>query len=946
MHWIISAAGLAILFFLAWGTHRPAPRAYRDATLDDALPAHLKALAAETEGRGRARIRMPRGLLGSLERSVRFLNALPSQDLLPAARWLCDNGRFLQEEIAALRLALEGTPRLPRCSSGVPRVCLFARELIGHSAAAFDRDRLERAVAAWQSVAPFTVQETDYLPLALRLALLELLCASADQCMREQRARLSAVRMERLLRHGRERQAMRLFKRNEHESAFLEQLLSQVRTGEEAGRTLWLDRYFTRRGLSADGLAESEHSHQTESCLWVGNAVTSLRAVARTPWQRVLESVSAVHEALSADRVYLGMDQESRAYYRGQVSLIAVRTGRPELSVCAGALSLAQGAGEGVRGHVGYYLLDDGLRQLLGYLQARRASGLAAPRARALLRLGGWVVFAALIAAAWALRLPWPVWPLFAGVFLYAAQQAATVVLLRRLRPRMVPRMQVERLDASTQTLVVCPTMLMDAGHAISMVKHLSVLHQANPDSHLHFLLLGDFQDSLTGTLSGDGDIVAAASAAVRALCEDTGHPFFYLQRERVFSARDHLYMSRERKRGSLETLLKLIDGRPVEDSFAYASLPLESLKGQYRYVITLDSDTILPPGSALRLVGSMLHPLQKRQKLQGRMRGVSVLQPRMEIAAHTVGSRLSLLLGGRGGADPYNALTADLAQDLYRRGTFMGKGIIDPAPFLDATERAVLPGCVLSHDLLEGELAGCAMASDITLYDGHPKTLKGFLYRLHRWTRGDWQLLAYVLPLFPRQWRPPRRALDAAGRRKIWHNLLRSLVAPMRVLLIAYAAFAGRTWLLLGALLLPELPYALPAGLRGLPALLARLAVLPCEAGMQADAIARTLYRLWFSRRSLLAWTTAAQLSRPSDKPPMLFFYLSMVTGAAVAGLSLLPGGTPAGLATGALWVAFPFALPWLEQPVTRPPRPTGYMREVLTRVAKGTLTLSLIHI
>ena len=102
MHWIISAAGLAILFFLAWGTHRPAPRAYRDATLDDALPAHLKALAAETEERGRARIRMPRGLLGSLERSVRFLNALPSQDLLPAARWLCDNGRFLQEEIAAL----------------------------------------------------------------------------------------------------------------------------------------------------------------------------------------------------------------------------------------------------------------------------------------------------------------------------------------------------------------------------------------------------------------------------------------------------------------------------------------------------------------------------------------------------------------------------------------------------------------------------------------------------------------------------------------------------------------------------------------------------------------------------------------------------------------------------------------------------------------------------
>lgn len=41
-----------------------------------------------------------------------------------------------------------------------------------------------------------------------------------------------------------------------------------------------------------------------------------------------------------------------------------------------------------------------------------------------------------------------------------------------------------------------------------------------------------------------------------------------------------------------------------------------------------------------------------------------------------------------------------------------------------------------------------------------------------------------------------------------------------------------------------------------------------------------------------------------------------------------------------GVLWAAFPFALPYLEQPARQPQRPTGYMREVLTRVAKGTLT------
>lgn len=189
MHWIISAAGLAILFFLAWGTRRPAPPAYRDAPLDDALPAHLKALASETEGRGRVRMRMPKGMLRSLEHPIRFLNALPAQELLPAARWLCDNGRFLQEEIASLKLELESAPKLPRSADGAARVRLFARELMGHSSAAFDRERLLDGAAAWQSAAPFTVEETTCLPLALRLTLLELLCDGAAQCMQEQRAR-------------------------------------------------------------------------------------------------------------------------------------------------------------------------------------------------------------------------------------------------------------------------------------------------------------------------------------------------------------------------------------------------------------------------------------------------------------------------------------------------------------------------------------------------------------------------------------------------------------------------------------------------------------------------------------------------------------------------------------------------------------------------------------
>ena len=315
MHWIIAVTGLLILALLAWGARRPAPPTYRDAPLDDALNAHLSALAARSEGRGRARMRMPRGMLRTFEKAVGYLNALPSGELLPAARWLCENGRFLQEEIASLGLSLKDAPKLPKTPEGVTRTALFARELMGHSAAAFTRERFEKSVAAWQEASVFTSSELDHLPLAIRLTLAELVCELAVLCVKEQRAQLCAVRAQRCLRHGREKQALRLLKRCGNEPAFLERLLSEARADADGGSALWLDQYFAQHGLSADALAQTEHDHQSESCHWVSNAIASLRAVGRVPWQRVLEQLSPVHAALCQDDTYRAMDQESRAYY-------------------------------------------------------------------------------------------------------------------------------------------------------------------------------------------------------------------------------------------------------------------------------------------------------------------------------------------------------------------------------------------------------------------------------------------------------------------------------------------------------------------------------------------------------------------------------------------------------------------------------------------------------
>ena len=186
--------------------------------------------------------------------------------------------------------------------------------------------------------------------------------------------------------------------------------------------------------------------------------------------------------------------------------------------------------------------------------------------------------------------------------------------------------------------------------------------------------------------------------------------------------------------------------------------------------------------------------------------------------------------------------------------------------------------GQVLSHDLLEGSLARCAAVTDITVIEDAPFHADVAASRVHRWTRGDWQLLPFLFA-------PGRYRLRAINRWKMFDNLRRSLVAPMSLalLLLALAGAGVSPWAALALVLaaftagplmgavagfapsrddIAKLPL-LPPG-RGRPGARAvgravALAQLLQQALMAVDAIVRALYRMTVSRRHLLQWTTAA---------------------------------------------------------------------------------------
>ena len=223
-----------------------------------------------------------------------------------------------------------------------------------------------------------------------------------------------------------------------------------------------------------------------------------------------------------------------------------------------------------------------------------------------------------------------------------------------------------------------------------------------------------------------------------------------------------------------------------------------------------------------------------------------------------------------------------------------MGKGIYDPGLFLEKMEGRIPAGRLLSHDLIEGEISGSALAGDIVLYDGHPAKLSGWHKRLHRWTRGDWQLLPFLTD----------RRLSLLSRHKIWDNLRRSLLpAGQMMLLLGGALFNAPLLFLLG----------LPWPARGMAR---RLLLLPAQMLTQLDGAIRAVYRLYISKRGLLSWITAAQ-AEGSGTPPLSGILSQVVAGSALILFSLLPQGFLPAVFLGMAWVVAPLFASWLDAPI-----------------------------
>ncbi len=773
-----------------------------------------------------------------------------------AAEWLLDNFYVLEQALREVEKDLPASyyARLPQTSDRLPRIQLVAMAMVQGGAARLDVEQIRHFVQVFQDETALNVGELWALPLMLRFSVLE--------TMADALADITKLEWE-----------------HAPESIILTRLRSAA------------DNIPTAGSVEADSEAR------------VVNSILNLRLFATLDWKTFFETTSVLERLLRHDpaEAYPQSDFETRNQYRGIIEELQQGSTISEDQIALQAIQLAESGSSPREKHVGYYLVGEGRRILetaISFQPSLRTRLLRFVKDHAtVVYLGGISLITLLI---------------FSSVLYYAAQAGATLVhfvvltalallpasaiaveLINWLVVLVVPPRTLPKLDFSSgvpdehRTMVVIPALFGAESDVIFLTQQIERHFVANSDPNIFFALLTDFADAPEKEMPQDDELLALGKSIIQRLNRKYGsatyQPFYLFHRERMWNPGEESWIGWERKRGKLEEFNHLLRG--ADDTTYNIRFGDLSVLPSIRYVITLDADTLLPRESAHRLIGTIAHPLNRPEFEPGSgeiKAGYTVLQPRAQVRPAVVNQSIfTRAYAGDSLIDLYSRAVSDGYQDLFGEGNYVGKGLYDVDAFQRSLQDKVPVNHLLSHDLFEALQGRCGLVTDVVLFEDYPPHYLAYTDRMHRWVRGDWQLLPWLWNWVPHRTKGKvRNTLSIIDQWKLFDNLRRSLLDPASlVLLLCTWFFLPGSWLAWGLFALS--PFVVPiitntisqwlnrdeqtshiitrpvrmAALRSL----LEIIFLPHETLIYMDAILTTITRMFITHRHMLQWITAA---------------------------------------------------------------------------------------
>ena len=879
----------------------------------------------------------------------------------PAGEWILDNFYIIDETVNTVTKELTlkkytnflGIANGPY--AGFARIYVLASEIVAYTDGKINGKNLEVLLKAYEDKKTLSMDEIWNINTFLRVALIENI---REACEKIYSAQLQKYKVENIIERLVENKSKdelqfknigeyktKVIEQGEMKYPFIEYMSYRLKQyGKKAYPFLnILEEQVNKMGTEISEVIKKEHFDIAVRKVSVGNCIISIKNINRINMIEIFEKINGVEEILKKDpvKVYSKMDYKTRIYYRNKLKEISKKTKISEIYIARKCLELSSIEYEksnmdsnNKKAHVGYYLIADGEPKLLEILQNKKV-----PRQNNMHKAQKYITALAVVtivlAGVYGLYINTQINNIVLSLILSILllipietifTQIAQYILGKTKNTKIIPKLDFRNgIPEQNATFVVIPTIIKNGKRVEELMHKLEVYYIANKSDNIYFALLGDCSTSSNEEEGFDEEVINTGKKMVDILNkkypDEKFTKFNFIYRKRMWNEGEEAYLGWERKRGLLNQFNEYILGN-ISNPFKTNTITNVASMPPIKYIITLDADTDLVLNSAKELIGAMAHILNKPELNKSEdlvIAGHALIQPRIGIdLMSSIKSLYTKIYAGAGGVDVYANAISDIYQDNFEEGIFTGKGIYDLKIFSKILNNEIPENTILSHDLLEGSYLRCGLATDIMLMDGYPVGYNSSKSRLHRWIRGDWQIIIWLKDKIKnKRGEIKNNPLNILSKYKIFDNLVRSLLEVSSVLTIIYMCILDyfykiKIWPIITTVLIAVLtPTVIDVinkivfkregekrqktfnkTLSGINASLLRglftLATLPDKAYMSADAICKTLYRLKVSKKHMLEWVTAEEAEKMAKKD-IKSYYINMAPNIILGILGIL---------------------------------------------------------
>ena len=611
-------------------------------------------------------------------------------------KWLYENNYLLKKYIC--KSGLNEFKNLPHIKNQ-PRILALARLIVEGLNYNLEYDKVKELIDAYNSITVLTYKELCMLKKAIIIALII-------------KAAEISSRSSTFLKNKEDANSGKVIKSKLTSQSYLYYLLKYDKRFKEKAESL--------SSVNVDNLEYEFTAKLVEYCVIIKSVINSISATENI-FNYGIEKFSVIDKKLEELTSYKQADSLTKNSYLEKISDLSLKTGVNELYFSKKLSEFSLLKGEDISKLLFIYT-----KQTKAFIKDDKNLPLKAPdKLKVFCFISLNIIFAVIPAVITGLFAKNIIVSVICGLLAFIAFLKPSECIVIRFSPKKqrmpIPKMDYTCVPDDAKTMVVVSELISDINSFNKALEHLKKLHSVNCGKNINYALLCDLKPS--DKEIADDDTLILEKFKNLTLPDD----FSFFVRKRIKG--ENCYCGYERKRGAIMNLADLlINGN--NDNFIFVKNNMTNPS----YLILLDADNQLLPGSVISAVNTISHPLNKDYDLL-------VFNGRYDLSSEN--TPYSRKFKNETGFENYNNYS-DYYYGRFRKSIYCGKCIIRLKSMYDKLEGVLPDGRILSHDIIEGAIMNTGLLRD-KVYEDAPDTFVSDMSRQKRWERGDIQLLPYV---------------------------------------------------------------------------------------------------------------------------------------------------------------------------------------------------------